>query len=358
MDPDWSFIADREWQSVARAMRSAVNSDLPALPGDERVWAPPQLPAEPAPPAPRAPRQRTTWACAVSYHGQAFHGFAWQEGYRTVQGCLEGAIAPLCGKHPLILSCAGRTDAGVSAIGQVVSFYTWAPIELEQLRAAVDGAAPGELRLLSARKVPRAFHASFSAQWRRYVYLLPLYPRVPSAASSAEERPRMSERESAGESETDACEGETGREGERATERGAWTADVCVEALDAQLRALVGTERDYRALGRGLPASKSTRATLLAASARRVLLGGGADEEGGGRGGVEAVRVELVGDRFIRRQVRTLISTAILTATREGAEPLALLERACGGKPEETPLPAPAVGLCFAEAEYAPFVSL
>jgi tRNA pseudouridine38-40 synthase len=57
----------------------------------------------------------------VAYHGAGFHGFAAQPGQRTVAGVLAGAIETVL-RHPVVLTCAGRTDRGVHAWGQVVSF--------------------------------------------------------------------------------------------------------------------------------------------------------------------------------------------------------------------------------------------
>ncbi|MER3452865.1 MAG: tRNA pseudouridine(38-40) synthase TruA, partial [Acidimicrobiia bacterium] len=57
----------------------------------------------------------------VAYDGGPFHGFARQPGLRTVQGELEAVLGRLLG-HPVELACAGRTDKGVHAWGQVISF--------------------------------------------------------------------------------------------------------------------------------------------------------------------------------------------------------------------------------------------
>ena len=127
------------------------------------------------PPLMHEPR-RQTWALRVAYFGPAFRGFAWQRDCPTdtVAGRLQAALTPLLDGRACQLSVAGRTDAGVSAIGQLVSFYSWPKLTEEQIRAAVDEAAPdGCLRLLSATRVPRSYHATFSTRWRRYVYMLP-----------------------------------------------------------------------------------------------------------------------------------------------------------------------------------------
>ena len=71
--------------------------------------------------------------------------------------------------------------------------------------------------------------------------------------------------------------------------------------------SLAGELRDYAALGRGVPAGKDTRMRLRHAAARAVPLAGGA--------GAFATRIDLIGDRFLRRQVRTLVSTVVAAAT-------------------------------------------
>ena len=66
------------------------------------------------------------------------------------------------------LASAGRTDAGVSAVGQLVTFNCWEALSAAALDEAIRAAAPdGALRLVSAVTVPRSFHATFSTQWRR-----------------------------------------------------------------------------------------------------------------------------------------------------------------------------------------------
>jgi tRNA pseudouridine38-40 synthase len=105
----------------------------------------------------------------VAYDGTDFHGFAEQPGLRTVAGELRAAIERVV-RHPVELTCAGRTDKGVHAWGQVVSFDLDIDQDLDALHRSL-------LKLCGAaivvREVVRAlpdFNARFSAQARTYRY--------------------------------------------------------------------------------------------------------------------------------------------------------------------------------------------
>jgi pseudouridylate synthase I len=113
------------------------------------------------------------WALGVEYDGARFAGFQRQPHHAlaTVQGDLERALSQIAAE-PVTLVCAGRTDTGVHATGQVIHFDTSAE---RDARAWVRGGNsltdPG-LSVLWARPVPAAFHARFSATARRYLYVL------------------------------------------------------------------------------------------------------------------------------------------------------------------------------------------
>ncbi|MBK8507475.1 MAG: tRNA pseudouridine(38-40) synthase TruA [Candidatus Competibacter sp.] len=111
-------------------------------------------------------------ALGVQYDGSAFRGWqAQRPELRTLQGVLQRALAKVA-DHPVGLICAGRTDAGVHALGQVVHFETDA---IRSNRAWVLGGnanLPSDLSLSWACAVPEDFHARFSAQARRYRYLI------------------------------------------------------------------------------------------------------------------------------------------------------------------------------------------
>ena len=117
----------------------------------------------------------------LAYDGTAFHGWAAQPGLRTVQGTLETALATVLRLPAVGLTCAGRTDTGVHARGQVVHL----DLPEERLAAAggrsayppeealarrLDGVLPEDVRVRRVAAAPDGFDARFSALWRRYAY--------------------------------------------------------------------------------------------------------------------------------------------------------------------------------------------
>jgi tRNA pseudouridine(38-40) synthase len=78
----------------------------------------------------------------------------------------------------VIVDAAGRTDKGVSACGQVVSFHSWPEVSLEAVAHALDTACRGMLRALHVQRMPRSFHATFSVRslCRPQPLLAPLQP--------------------------------------------------------------------------------------------------------------------------------------------------------------------------------------
>lgn len=103
----------------------------------------------------------------LSYDGSGFRGFARQPTVRTVQGDLEAALERVLG-GPCETVGAGRTDAGVHARHQVVTFEVEEVPDLEWLRRAVDGLLGGEVAVWSAMVAPDGFNARFSPAWRAY----------------------------------------------------------------------------------------------------------------------------------------------------------------------------------------------
>ena len=107
----------------------------------------------------------------LSYDGSDFHGWATQPGLRTVQGTLEGALTTVLRVPAVTLVCAGRTDTGVHARGQVVHLDL--PEEStydEKLLRRLNGILPADVRVTALAPAADGFDARFSAEWRRYAY--------------------------------------------------------------------------------------------------------------------------------------------------------------------------------------------
>ncbi len=120
----------------------------------------------------------TTVRLTVEYDGSAFSGFQWQPRLRTVADVLESTLTRLF-EEPVKVAAAGRTDAGVHACGQVVSFTTARAFPFDRLDLALNAMLPGDVAVRDAAVVAGAFSARFSATERTYVYAL-LADRRPS----------------------------------------------------------------------------------------------------------------------------------------------------------------------------------
>jgi tRNA pseudouridine38-40 synthase len=106
----------------------------------------------------------------VAYDGTDFHGFAENTGVVTVGGTLRAAIERVLGTG-IELTVAGRTDAGVHAWGQVVSFDALGEgLDLERLQRSINGLCRPAIVVRAAEVAPEGFDARFSAAWRRYRY--------------------------------------------------------------------------------------------------------------------------------------------------------------------------------------------
>ena len=110
-------------------------------------------------------------AVGVEYDGSAFAGWQSQEGQRTVQHVTEAALARIAAA-PVALVCAGRTDTGVHARGQVAHFDTTAARPARSWVLGANSELPADVNLSWAHAVPEHFHARYSAQARSYRYLI------------------------------------------------------------------------------------------------------------------------------------------------------------------------------------------
>lgn len=219
------------------------------------------------------------------------------------------------------------------------------------------------LRVWRAECVPRSFHATYSAAWRRYVYLLPLRWQCgqegPSCGGGGDDDDDDDDHEGCG---TDSAR-QSGRLGTMAAPGSGSaskhlaavrhntaaedlavalrTPDVDVAVLNTLLSELQGAPLPLGAFARDASPSSNGVCTLMLSRATAVTL----------PCGQPAAAVELVGDRFLRRAVRVLVATAAREAAR-GADAGVLVELARAGNRAATAPPAPSLGLCFAAAGY------
>lgn len=122
----------------------------------------------PEPAAPRGPLVRVR--VLLGYDGTGFHGFAEQPGVRTVAGVLRAALERVLG-HPVELVCAGRTDRGVHAWGQVVSFDASAErFDADRLARSVQKLCGPEVAIREVTEAAPDFDARRSARSRTYRY--------------------------------------------------------------------------------------------------------------------------------------------------------------------------------------------
>jgi tRNA pseudouridine38-40 synthase len=131
-------------------MREAVPSALPG--GSGRCILPPVA----------------TVRLDIEYDGTGFRGWAKQPGLRTVQGELEAASSTVL-REEVRLSVAGRTDAGVHALGQVASFETDATVP-DDLARSLNALSPDDVAITHAGPAPDGFDARHDARSRSYLY--------------------------------------------------------------------------------------------------------------------------------------------------------------------------------------------
>jgi tRNA pseudouridine38-40 synthase len=110
-------------------------------------------------------------AVGLEYDGSAYAGWQAQAERRTVQAIAERALASVAAE-PIVLTCAGRTDAGVHALGQVAHFDTHAMRSSRGWVLGANSELPPDVSLSWAVPVPEHFHARYCAEARTYRYLI------------------------------------------------------------------------------------------------------------------------------------------------------------------------------------------
>ena len=107
----------------------------------------------------------------IAYDGTSFAGWQVQPGRPTIQGAIEATLGRMLGETTR-LAGAGRTDAGVHALGQVASFSTGRAIPPDGLRRGLNARLPGAIRVVAAEVAPDGFHARTDARAKDYRYRL------------------------------------------------------------------------------------------------------------------------------------------------------------------------------------------
>jgi len=365
-DADWkAFLAERDWRAVSAFWAARLVGDSVQLPmrdagSDPSHWVTSgsEWLSSPGFSKSHWRQDRTTFLAEIAYVGECLSGLQRHPGQRTVIGCLEATLAPVLasdektsGRIPG-LAAAGRTDAAVSAYGQVLSFHTWRNVDAGEIAAAINRAAPGEIKALRVSPVPRAFHANFAATWRRYLYLFPL-ERQPGQAGRPQTEPTGLPRGSHYAGERDDSEEDR------------TVFDVDVERVNRQLQQLRGRPLHFNALAykeiKKLHSSTDADVCMLheARAFHVTLPAGGEDEvatrpDGSTSPCVIALAVELKADRFLRRMVRILVSTAVREAKLNRPDD-ALLHIILAGDRSLAAPAAPGLGLCFVGAGYEPY---
>jgi len=107
----------------------------------------------------------------VEYEGTAYHGFQIQPNLPTIQGELEKVLKKVLQEDIRVVG-AGRTDAGVHATGQVISFETASKMPVEKIGKALNSLLPRDITVKNLRVASPDFHARFSAKIRHYSYMI------------------------------------------------------------------------------------------------------------------------------------------------------------------------------------------
>ena len=234
-----------------------------------------------------------------------------------MQGTLEEAIAQRTGQTVRVTG-AGRTDAGVHALGQVVSFRVGTAIPVDRMALALNSALPPDVRVRCVDLAPGEFNARFSASSRVYGYLIQCGP-TPSPLlrrfSAYRSRP------------------------------------LDVEAMRAASRHLLG-ERDFAAFAKELGPDESTFRNVMRLRIRRIPGFGRAGADWG-RAATdrELIFITIEANAFVRGMVRGIVGTLIeVGAGRRSAEAMpgliASRDRRLAG------FSAPAQGLCLLHVRY------
>ncbi|MBI2325557.1 MAG: tRNA pseudouridine(38-40) synthase TruA [Chloroflexi bacterium] len=253
----------------------------------------------------RLPRKRghlpsKNWKAQVAYDGTRYAGAQVQANAPTVQGELERALGTICGEAVRIV-LAGRTDAGVHATGQVISFRTGTQLDRPSIRRGVNALLPQDIAIRDVEEASDDFHARFSATGRAYEYRI---------RAGAHREPLERHREH-------------------------WVPQALDrEAMERAARMMVG-RHDFAAFATGAPQGRTEREVRLAAWKREGTL----------------LRFEIEANGFLRGMVRAIVGTLLWVGT--GHTPVERIAGIVASKDRSRAGPnAPAAGLCLVAVRY------
>ena len=248
----------------------------------------------------------------VCYDGTDYVGWQRQARGRSIQGELERALAEIEGR-PVAVVGAGRTDAGVHALGQVASMQLAHRIETPVLVRAINAKLPADIRLLAAETAAADFHARYAARGKTYRYNLTFGP----VASPF-------------------------------TRRYAWHVREPLE-LDAmrEAAARLPGRRDFaafQAVGTEVASTvRTVHSVAVALGGRRVPAREAVP--------LPALTIEVAGDGFLRHMVRIIVGT-IVEAGAGRVDPAGVTAIAASGSRERAGPTAPPQGLFLVAVDY------
>lgn len=112
-----------------------------------------------------------SYRATIAYDGSGYFGWQWQPDRPTIQGELERALRQICGDEIRVVA-SGRTDTGVHAVGQVVSFRARTRLSPATLRRAMNANLPPDICVREVLLAPEGFHAIRDARRKRYRYTI------------------------------------------------------------------------------------------------------------------------------------------------------------------------------------------
>lgn len=240
-------------------------------------------------------------AAGIEYNGANFHGWQIQLGVKSVQAEVEQALGRVA-NHPVRVHCAGRTDAGVHSLAQVIHFDTDAVRASRNWMMGANVHLPEDISVLWVRPVRDDFHARFSATSRSYRYLVLNRPSRPGLMAR----------------------------------RVTWVHRMLdVEKMHESAQALLGTHdfTSYRALA--CQAKHPVRTITRIAVARHG----------------ELVEFRITANAFLHHMVRNI--AGVLLAVGRGEAPVSRTEEVLGFRDRSRgEVTAPAEGLYFAGVTY------